>query len=217
MGKRSPQKAQLQEVQRLTNLYAQSRVLPGIIPLTAMAIGVALLFGLVRVLDAVEEPVWLGIAILLISAVLFVWLTYRATVRYGPWFYRREGQVVLRSEGIPLWAYAFFFVTLGVVGVMEVVGALPLRWALAAELTCFGVFVFYVCKREKEMPTGIVFACLLLVAAMATAIGLSPPLQEWAWLTYFAGAWVITMILVHAYNRRVLRRLKGANPLGPQR
>jgi len=228
----NPQKADLQEVKRLANRYAQSRVLPLIIPLVlipVMLAGTNLIPDFVgAVLTAVEEPPWattpmLWAAALLpvMWAVLCVWLMFKGIKRYGPSFYRGEGQAVLRSEGIPIWAWALYAVTFVAPALLSEWGSMPIRWALPTALTSLGVFVLYAAKRGRETPLGIVFGGLLLVAAIATAAGL-PSLFHgdwdyayyWTLIAYVMVAGLVTLIVVHLYNRRTLRRLKGANPLG---
>jgi len=233
-GSGGSQKADLEELKRLANLYTQSRVLPAIIPLALLPLmlGGAFLIPhlILLVLDAVEGPPWvtkamLPTAALLILAwcVLCIWLMFKGMKRYGSSFYRGEGQAVLRGEGIPIWAWALYVVTgLGAM-ILSAEELLSIRWGLTTVMTSFGLFMLYGGKREKEVPLGIVLGGLLLIAAVATAAGL-PTLFKGDWLhaffltlmTYIVGAAVITMIVVHLYNRWILRRLKGANPLGSQ-
>ncbi len=107
--------------------------------------------------------------------------------------------------------------------ILDQTGFLPTRWALTTALASLGIFMLYAGKREREAPLGIVFGGLLLLLALASAAGLPTPFPAgWrhaCWLTlmtYVVGAGAIATIVVHLYNRRILRRLKGANPLGPQ-
>jgi uncharacterized membrane protein (DUF485 family) len=231
-GNGSQHKDDLRELKRLTNLYAQSRALPGIICLVILLFMIAGILLISRftggVLTMVEEPPWVTGAVYVTGAVfelawcvLCVWLMFKGMKRYGPSFYRGEGQAVLRSEGIPIWAWALYLVTFIGPAVLSEEQVMPIRWALVTALASFGLFMLYAGRREKEAPLGVVYGGLVLIAAVATSVGL-PTFSQGDWtygylvtlMTYIVGAGVITTIVVHLYNRRILRRLKGANPLG---
>jgi len=233
-GTDGPQKADLQEVKRLTHLYAQSRVLPLIIPLFFIVLNAGLILGWFAFVDLMLSDRWPfefdGSVLLTPTLVLLaawclasVWVTFKAIARYGPRFYRGEGQAVLRSRGIPIWAFVLCCVAYLGPAILNAFELLPIRWALTTALASFGVFVVYAGKREQEAPWGIVCGGLLLLIAIATAAGLPTPFRAdslhafWlTWMIYIVGAGAIATIVVHLYNRRILRRLKGANPLGSQ-
>jgi hypothetical protein len=224
----SPQKADLEELKRLTNLYAQSRVLPTLIVLVlfpTMLAGTLLIHHLVGVfMGVIDEPPWVkfrpalratGFLTLFAWWLVCLWLMAKGVKRYGPSFYRGEGQAVLHRKGMPIWAWALLAVMYLGPAILSIMGVLAIRWALATGLASFGFFMLYAGKRNNEMPFGIVFGGLCLVAAIATAAGL-PTLEEgdfrYAYFvtltTYIVGAGAVTTIVVHAYNRRILRRLK---------
>ena len=222
-----PQKPKLQQVKRLTHLYAQSRALPLILPLVFTVADVVLILGVIAFNHHILRPprwsVPITVAVVLASTALLVtwcflsgWLESKATARYAPKLYRREGEVVLRGERIPIRAWVLYLVTFLGPAILSLAEVLPIRWALTAALCSLGAFTFYAGRRSKESPLGIVFGGLLLIAAIATAAGL-PTLFEGEWIhayfltlmTYVVGAGAITTFAVHLYNRWVLRRLKG--------
>ena len=68
---------------------------------------------------------------------------------------------------------------------------------------------------------GFVYGVLSLAEAAATAIGIRAPFVEehscfMPLVIYLVGAGLITTVVVHTYNRLILRRIKQMRPIGEQ-
>ena len=71
---------------------------------------------------------------------------------------------------------------------------------------------------------GICFYCNSPGEATAIAAGVPTPLASRGWvcsffivfMMYVIGACLVTMVIVHVYNRRVLRKIKEMGPFGEQ-
>ncbi|MHC4734837.1 MAG: hypothetical protein ACYTDW_10330, partial [Planctomycetota bacterium] len=88
----------------------------------------------------------------------------------------------------------------------------------------------YACKKEKEKFVGVVVGGLCLIEAAATALGVPVPLTDiplgstgisahsyfLALVIYIAAAGLMAMVVVHIYNRRILRKIKEVRPFGEQ-
>ncbi len=233
-------KARLDRFARLVDLYGQSRVLPLIIPLVLLAVAVAILLGAFGLSHHVLTTTrWSGttrvVASLAILALGVVWtffscfwLQFKLMARYGPGFYRKEGQIDLKSERIPIWAWVVYAITfVGPAVLCEETlfeeALLSIPWALTIAFASFGIFLIYIGKKHKEIVLGIVFGGLAVLEAVAAGIGLLP-IFPGSWqhayfltlMAYLLADGLITIIVVHLYNRAILRRIKGASPLGSQ-
>ncbi|MBA7631627.1 hypothetical protein ES703_39160 [subsurface metagenome] len=98
---------------------------------------------------------------------------------------------------------------------------MPARLGLTISLTSFGVFMLYGGKKYKEIALGVVCGALSLAEATATAIGVRAPfVSEHSYfvplMIYLIGAGLITMVVVHIYNRKILRKIKESRPFGEQ-
>jgi len=216
-------KVELENLGRLVDRYAQSRSLGLAVPLVAVVIIAVLLAGLRELLS--WKLAWWTIAIFfLVEAWILIgsiWLCFKLWPKYGNFFYKRDGKIELEEERVPIWAwaaYAFTFIGPAVLNELEM---LSVRWALAMALASLGIFVLYLANKHKETALGLVWGLLCLAEAVATAAGVPAPFVGMhsyfaSLMVYIIGAGLITMVVVHIYNRKVLRKIKETRPFGEQ-
>ncbi len=218
-------KAELENLGHLVDRYAQSRSLPLLIPLAMMVFNVVLLVGTVKL--GLVYGVWIGqnaILIIVILVVLWmffssIWVVGKLLDRYGGCFYKREGIIKLQREKIPIWAWVAFAITFCGPVLLNTFWIMPARWGLTISLTSFGIFMLYAGKKDKETTLGFVYGVLSLAEAAATAMGVCVPLvSEHSYfvplMIYIVGAGLITTVVVHIYNRRILCKIKQVGPFG---
>jgi hypothetical protein len=216
-------KVELDDLNRLVDRYAQSRSLGLAVPLVAVVIIAVLLVGSRELLS--WKLAWWSIAIVfLVEAWILIggiWLCFKLWPKYGNFFYKRDGKIELEEKRVPIWAwaaYAFTFIGPAVLNELEM---LPVRWALSMALASFGVFILYLGKKHKEITLGAVYGLLCLIGATATAAGIPAPfIRSHSYfaslLIYIIGAGLITIVVVHIYNRKILRKIKEMRPFGEQ-
>ena len=220
-------KVELENLGRLVERYAQSRSLPLLISLAMMIFNVVLLVSVVKLVVAygmrIRQNGVLVIVILVVLWMFFssIWVVGKLLDRYAGCFYKREGIIKLQRERIPIWAWIAFAVTfLGPV-FLNMFWIMLARWGLTISLASFGIFMLYAGKEDKQISLGFVYGGLSLAEAAATAIGIRAPfVEEHSYFVplviYLVGAGLITRVVVHIYNRRVLRKIKETRPFGGQ-
>jgi len=220
------QKEEIENFGRLVDRYAQSRSLGLLLLVVLIVIGTILTVVLMEV--AYRKPAWwlVGVVMVLMAGggVAGLWLAVKVLPKYERRFYNKEGQIELKQKKVPIWACVACVV--GFLGPVALNAAeiMPTRWALPLALVSLGVFIFYASGKEKQRPLGAVFCAVLLVEAAVTAAGVPTPFSGKGWLyccfvalmIYIAGASLITAVVVHIYNRKVLRKIKEARPFGEQ-
>ncbi|MBA7704515.1 hypothetical protein ES703_113329 [subsurface metagenome] len=95
---------------------------------------------------------------------------------------------------------------------------------IIAVLASVGLFVFYIRNKEKEKLLCIVWGSLLLLEAIVIAAGVPTPFAGKIWLysflaaanIYVVGAGILAAVVVHIYNRVILRKIKRARLFGEQ-
>ena len=216
-------KAELEHLERLVGRYAQSRSLPMLLLLPIIVFNAILLVAAIEVAGLIDKAVWLPIFILVFLWVLFssLWLPFIILKRYGPSFYKKEGNIELEREKIPIWTWVVYAVTFVGPAFLHEFNIIPVRWALTMSLASFGIFILYLGKKQKETPLGLIYGLLCLVEAAATAVGVPALIAGRhsyfaSLIAYIVGAGLITTVVVHIYNRRVLRKIKEVRPLDEQ-
>jgi hypothetical protein len=224
-------KTEVERLGRLVDRYAQSRSLGLWIPLLWVAINVVLLValgGFVLIPVLTIGGAWAGLGLIAGYMVLSMWLGSWLTNRYGYRFYQKDGEIELEPERVPIWAWALFFVTSLGPAILIMIDLLQVRWALVITYLSYGWFLLFAGKKEKEEVLGVVYGSLILIVAGATAMGWLRPFGEGQWrehpflvylvtfMTCLVGVGVITVILVHMYNRKILRKIKEVRPFGEQ-
>ncbi|UCC22173.1 MAG: hypothetical protein JSW23_10305 [Planctomycetota bacterium] len=217
-------KAKLESLSKLIDRYAQSRVLPLLIPLAILALNAVLLLSagelaglLIYTLQV--EMYWFTVilwAVIVWVLVSSTWLTGRLVKRYGSSFYKKEGVIELQEERVPIWVWITYVVTVLGPTFLSAFGIMPIRWALALALTSFGLFMLCVGKKHKEKALGAVLGGLCLAQAGLTAIGVRIPFADEDWvhayfvtlMAYIVVNGLITAVAVHIYNRVMLRKIK---------
>ena len=159
-----------------------------------------------------------------------VWL-WRFDRKHGNRFYdKKDGKIEVERQRIPAWAWAAYGITFMAPLFLNACEILSDRWGLTISLTSFSVFMLYGCKKEKEKFVGVVLGGLCLIEAGATALGVPVPLNDiplantgisahtyfLALTIYIAAAGVMAMVVVHIYNRKILRKIKQVRPFGEQ-
>ncbi len=223
------QKEEVEKLNRLGRLvekYAQSRS-PGLL-LFVVLIALSTVLAVLLMELGLRRPTWwlAAIVILLLTgmSVVGLWLMVKVFPRYERRLYSKEGQIELEQKKVSIWAFVAYVVGfLGPVA-LNAEHILPTRWALPLALVSLGVFIFYASGKEKQRPLGAVFCAVLLLEAAVTAAGVPTPFYGKGWLyscfvalmIYIAGASLITAIVVHIYNRAILRKIKEMRPFGEQ-
>lgn len=222
-------KAEVEKLNRLGRLvekYAQTRSLGLLLLMVLIVIGTVLMVMLMELV--LWKPAWwlLGVVMLLMAAVCIVglWLIVKVFPRYERRLYSKEGQIELEQKKVSIWAFVVYVV--GFLGpiALNAFEIMPIRWALPMTLVILGVFIFYASGKEKNRPLGLVFCVVLLLEAAVTVAGIPTPFAGKGWLyscfvalmIYIAGASLITAVVVHIYNRIILRRIKQMRPFGEQ-
>ena len=219
-------KAELENLGRLVDRYAQSRSLPMLLLLPIIVFNAILLIATIEVAGVIDKSAWLLIFILVFLWVLFssLWLPFIILKRYGSVFYKTEGEIVLEQEKVPIRAWATYGVTFVGPAFFEEFNITPVRWALVVSLISFGMFMLYVGKKQKEIVLCIVYGILVLSVALVTALGFVEPFGGEKWkhaffvtlMAYLIGAGLVTAIVAHIYNRKILRKIKEVRPFGEQ-
>jgi len=220
-------KAELENLGSLIDRYAQSRSLPLLISLAMMIFNVVLLVSVVKLVVAYGLRIGqTGVLVIVVLVVLWmffssIWVVGKLLARYGGCFYKREGIIKLQRERISIWAWTAFVVTfLGPV-FLNMFWIMPARWGLTISLASFGIFMLYAGKKDKQISLGFVYGVLSLAEAAATAVGIRAPFVEehsyfMPLVIYLVGAGLITIVVVHTYNRLILRRIKQMRPFGEE-
>jgi len=215
-------KAELENLGRLVDQYAQSRSLGLLIPLAIIVINSILLIGSIELAMWKPEARWTSYIAWLVMAwvVASVWVTYKLVSKYGSRFYRKDGKIELKSEKIPFWAWVVFFVSFLGATILGAEKIVSLRLALTLVLASAGIFVLYIRNKEKEKLLCIVWGSLLLLEAIVIAAGVPTPFAGKGFLysflaganIYVVGAGILAAVVVHIYNRKILRRIKEMRP-----
>ena len=228
--KRKTELEQLGRLGRLIDRYAQSRSLGMLILLPLIVFNAVLLVGTIefgRKYGALIGKFWM----LTIMGSVFLWVLFSSTwlpfkllTRYGNSFYRKEGDIELQREKVPIWTWVVYGVTFVGPAFLNEFNIMSVRWALTMSLVSFAVFMLYLGKKHKEQPLGVVFGGLCLTEALVIVSGLIKPFGGEQWIhsyfvtlmAYIIGAGLITAVVVHIYNRKILRRIKEMRPFGEQ-
>ncbi len=229
------------EVEKLSRLgwlvekYTQSRALGLWVSLTVSAINVILVLASMQlcVVLACRGSSWCWIPVLgafLWGLISTVWL-WRFDRKHGNRFYdKKDGKIEVERIRIPGWAWAVYAITFLGPLLLNAFEIMSDRWGLTMSLISFGVFVIYGCKKEKEKFVGVILGGLCLIEAAATALGVPVPLTDipladtgitahtyfLALMIYITAAGLIAIVVVHIYNRKILRRIKQLRPFGEQ-
>jgi len=217
----------LDQMGRLVDKYAQSRSLPLLISLAMMIFNVVLVISVVKLVVAYGLRIGQdGVLVIVVLVVLWmffssIWVVGKLLDRYGGCFYKREGIIKLKRERIPMWAFIAFVITFIGPVFLNIFWIMPARWSLAISLTSFGIFMLYAGKKDKQISLGFVYGVLSLAEAAVTAIGVRVPfVKEHSCFVplviYLVGAGLITIVVVHIYNRLILRRIKQMRPFSEQ-
>ncbi|MHC4617530.1 MAG: hypothetical protein ACYTEQ_07225 [Planctomycetota bacterium] len=214
----------LETLEQLVDRYAQSRALPLLIPLAIMVLNAVLLLSAGKLAELLVfrlelDASWLTVFVIAIILWVFlssIWLAGRLINKYGACFYKREGTIELQRDRVPVWASTAYLITLLGATFLSAFGIMSVRCALTFALTSFGTFMLYVGKKHREKALGVVLGGLCLAQAGLTAAGVRIPFlgQEWpysyfaALMIYIVGDGLITALVVHIYNRKMLRKIK---------
>ena len=219
-------KVELENLGRLVDRYAQSRSLGLLIPVAILGTIVAFIIGTTKLTDWKPGAWWTPYLIWLTPAVIagLLWLGAKLVARYEFIFYRSDGKIELETKKIPvLWWVVFFAAVVGAV-FLSMFEILTVRWALTLALGGTGVFMLCIGRREKAVPLCIVLGSLLLIVTAVIAAGVPTPFAGRRWVYSFfltfemsmVVAGLISAMVVHIYNRKILRRIKELRPFGEQ-
>ena len=231
VNNRKAEVEKLNRLGRLVDKYAQSRSLGLWVSVAVSVINIILVIGSMQlcvVLACRRSPWWWAPIVLagLWGLVSTVWL-WRFDRKHGHRFYdKKDGKIEVERVRTPAWAWAAYAITFLGPLISNAFEIMSDRWGLTISLTSFGVFVLYGCKKEKEKFLGFVLGAFCLIEAAATALGVPVPLTDiplgntgisahtyfLALAIYIAAAGLMAMVVVHIYNRRVLRKIKETRP-----
>jgi hypothetical protein len=216
----------------LIESYAQSRTLPLLIPLAMMTLNVVLLLAAGKVAELLIFHLQISeywFEVIVVGAIAWVvllcpWVTGKLMARYGDWPYRKEGIIELKEEKVPIWAWAVFLITTIGPTVLSLFEIMPVRWALVMALASFGACMLYMGTKQRAKALGLLWGGLCLIGTIATALGIPTPFASKIWpysffaalMIYIVGAGLITTVVVHIYNRKILRRIKELRPFSGQ-
>jgi len=220
---RLEQKGRLDELGNLVDKYAQSRALGLLIPLSVVVINFILLVVAMELVRWKPQARWTHFVLFGVMAwvaVGGVWITFRLAKRYGYSFYRRDGEVKLKTARIPIWMWLVLFVPALSIAVLSQHDVMPIRWALVLTLLSLAFFLFCSGRKERERPLGVVWGGMLLFWAILAALGMPTPFTGKDWIysycvasgVYVVGSGVATAVVVHIYNRMILKRIKQLKP-----
>lgn len=144
--------------------------------------------------------------------------------RYEFSFYRSDGKIELETKKIPVLWWVFFFAAVIGATFLSLFEMMPVRWALTLALGGAGVFMLCIGGREKAMPLCIVLGSLLLIETTVISAGVPTPFAAGGWVYSFflmfemslVVAGLISAMVVHIYNRRILRKIKKMRPFSGQ-
>jgi hypothetical protein len=226
------QKAELDNLGHLIDRYAQSRALPLLIPLAILILNVILLLYAGELASLIIfhlqiSMCWYTVIVMGVVAWVLLsstWVGGKILIRYASRFYKKEGTIELEIERTPAWAWFAYLITFCGPAVVSIDNIMPVRWALTIALASFGLFILYISEKQKEKPLGVVYGGLSLTAAALTALGVQIPFVKEGWehsyfvtlMIYLISAGFITAIVVHIYNRRILRKIKQMRPFDEQ-
>jgi len=214
----------LSRLERLVDRYAQSRSLGLLLFVGLIVVATVLAVVLMELLS--RKPTWwlIGMVMLLMVGMSFVglWLTIKVLPKYERRFYKKEGQIELKQKKVPIWAFVAYVVAFLAPIALNAAEIIPTRWALTLALASLAVFVFYASGKEKNRVLGLVFCVVSLLEAALTAVGAPTPFAGNDWLyscfvalmIYIALASLVTAVVVHIYNRVILRKIKEMRPFG---
>ena len=220
------QKTELENLGRLVDRYAQSRSLGLLIPVVILGTIVALIIGTTELTDWKPGAWWAPYVIWLTPAVIagFLWLGAKLVARYEFSLYRSDGKIELETKKIPvLWWVVFLAAVIGAT-FLSLFEVMPVRWALTLALGGTGVFMLCIGRREKAVPLSIVLGSLLLIETAVIAAGVPTPFVGRGWVYSFfvtfemsvVIAGLISAVVVHIYNRRVLHKIKQVRSFSEQ-
>jgi len=215
------QKAELENLGQLVEQYAQSRSLGLWIGSAVVFINAMVLVGTIELTWYIMEKGDSGWWVPLAFGVLWVVVTTVALIRYEKkldygFYDKQDGRVEVKKERIPIWAFCAFVLTVFGPVILNFRGFLSSRWGLIISLTFVGLFSFYLSKKHRDRAYGVLFGGLCVMLAIATALGIPVPLTDVGHLNsyllalflYSAVASLVTAVVVHIYNRAVLRKIK---------
>jgi hypothetical protein len=113
------QKEEIENLGQLVDRYAQSRSLGLWIPLLGIVLNAVLLVGAIELVGLSCKygqnvgRLMLVVLILVMVWVVFssLWLQFKILKRYGQSFYKKEGQIELEREKVPIWAWGTYGIT----------------------------------------------------------------------------------------------------------
>ena len=222
-------KTELEKFSQLVNRYAQSRSFGLWASVVNGLINVFVLVGsveLVKFLLLADSSWWLAPIVfaplwVLISTIWIIWFEKKHNYSF---YNKRDGEIEVEKERVAIWVMGAFLITFLGPTVGSAEGIIPVQWALTIALASFGLCVIYLGKKQKDTISSAVFGGLCLIAAIAIALGLPRPFVGKDWIySYFATSYLcfvvaglVAMVVVHIYNRKVLRKIKEMRTFGEQ-
>ena len=219
--KKNEQLERLNKLEGLIDRYAQSR------SMGLWAVAVVILINTIVLVGSIElakflilaDKSWWSVPIVfaflwvLISTIWLIWFGKKHNYSF---YNKRDGEIEVEKERVAIWVMGAFLITfLGpTVGSQE--GIIPVQWALTIALASFGLCVIYLGKKQKDTISSAVFGGLCLIIAILIGLGLPRPFVGKDWIySYFATSYLcfviaglVSMVVVHIYNRKVLRKIK---------
>ena len=214
-------KTELEQLSRLVDRYAQSRSFGLWASVVNGLINVFVLVGsveLAKFLILADSSWWLAPIVfaplwVLISTIWIIWFDKKHNYSF---YNKRDGEIEVEKERVVIWVMGAYLITFLGPTFGSVAGIIPVQWALTIALASFGLCVIYLGKKQKDTITSAVFGGLCLVIAILIGLGVPRPFVGKDWIySYFATSYLcfviaglVSMVVVHIYNRKVLRKIK---------
>jgi len=219
----------LEKLEGLVDRYAQSRSMGLWVGAVLVLINTIVLVGSIELAKflLLADKSWSSVPIvfaLLWVPISTIWLIWFEKKHNYSFYNKRDGQIEVEKEPVPAWAWIAYLITFLGPLILNMCNILSTRWALTIALASFGLFVIYIGKKQKDTISSAVCGGLCLITAAATAVGIPTILAGKNWIysyfltlnIYVVGAILVTMVVVHIYNRRILRKIKRMGPVDGQ-
>ena len=211
----------LERLGKLIDRYAQSRSLglwaSTLCGLTTMLVIVGSA-DLTRLLFLADSSWWFlpiafGFLWVLISTIFIIWFEKK---RRNSFYNKIDGRIEIEEEKVSIWVACAFLISFLSATIFSAEHIMPIRWALTLAYSSFGIFTLYLGKKKKDIISMTVYGGLFLIIAIAIGLGMPTPFASKKWIySYFTASYIyygavglVTMIVVHLYNRRILRKIK---------
>ena len=211
----------LEKLEGLVDRYTQSRSVGLWAGGTVVVINTIVLLGSIKLAKSLilADSSWGLVPLVfaslwvLISTIWIIWFEKKHNYSFDN---KRDGKIEVEKEKVAIWVIVAYVITFLGPAIGSAEGIIPVQLTLTISLTSFGLCVIYLGKKQKDLIAGGVFGGLCLIIAILIGLGLPRPFVDKNWIySYFATsslcfviAGLVAIVVVHIYNRKVLRKIK---------